>query len=58
MTKRRYSPCVGYCSTTFGDDICKGCKRTWREVDNWNTMTMAEREVVWLRLEAEEDSND
>ncbi|WP_177247088.1 DUF1289 domain-containing protein [Marinospirillum alkaliphilum] len=44
------SPCVGFCSTTFGDPICRGCKRTIREVDQWNTLTGGEQRQVWQRL--------
>ena len=29
-------PCVGICSTTLGDDICRGCGLTAEEVVGWN----------------------
>ena len=29
------TPCVGFCSTNLGDDICMGCGRTLDEVDGW-----------------------
>lgn len=44
------SPCVGVCSTTFGDDVCYGCKRTYREVIQWNTMNDQEKDKVNQRL--------
>lgn len=44
------TPCVGFCSTTFGDPICRGCKRTLEEVDTWNLMTPKQQEAVWQRL--------
>lgn len=44
------SPCVGICSTTFGDDICYGCKRTYLEVIQWNTMNDHEKDKVNQRL--------
>jgi uncharacterized protein len=44
------SPCVGFCSTTFGDPICRGCKRTIREVDQWNTLTTTKQRQIWQRL--------
>lgn len=47
MTK---SPCVGICSTTFGDDICFGCKRTYLEVIQWNTFSDKEKNKVNQRL--------
>ena len=30
------TPCLGICSTTYGDDVCKGCKRFVHEVISWN----------------------
>lgn len=44
------SPCIGACSTTFGDRVCRGCKRFYFEVDRWNRFTSAERYSVWRRL--------
>lgn len=37
-SKLRYSPCIGLCSTVYGDDICRGCKRSSDEVIIWNQM--------------------
>lgn len=44
------SPCVGICSTTFGDDICYGCQRTYLEVIQWNTLTDEEKNCINRRL--------
>jgi predicted Fe-S protein YdhL (DUF1289 family) len=44
---------VARCSTALGDEICRGCGRTFAEVANWVAMSEAEREAVWQRLEAE-----
>ena len=44
------SPCVGVCSTTFGDDICYGCQRTYLEVIQWNTLSDEEKDKVNKRL--------
>lgn len=30
------SPCIGICSTTYGDQVCRGCKRHYDEVISWN----------------------
>lgn len=30
------SPCIGKCTTPLGDDICKGCHRTYKEIIEWN----------------------
>ena len=52
MKKNKAStPCLGICSTTYGDNVCKGCKRFIHEVINWNKYTAIEKEVVNSRLE-------
>ena len=52
MRKNRSStPCIGICSTTFGDDVCKGCKRFSYEITNWGKFSTDERAVVNSRLE-------
>ena len=52
MFKTRSStPCLGICSTTYGDDVCEGCKRFVHEVINWNKYNTKEKEVVNSRLE-------
>ena len=51
MVNRTRTPCVGICSTTYGDDVCRGCKRFSFEVINWNAFKPEERESVWKRLE-------
>ena len=33
--KRSSTPCLGICSTTFGDEVCKGCKRFAHEIVGW-----------------------
>ena len=47
------TPCIAICSTTNGDDICRGCGRTFEEVTNWVIMTDEEKAVVWTRIESE-----
>ena len=52
MHKQRSStPCLGICSTTYGDDVCRGCKRFIHEVINWNSYSNDEKEIVNSRLE-------
>lgn len=46
------SPCIAICTTLY-DEICKGCGRTYIEVAQWGSMTEAEKEVIWARLENE-----
>jgi len=40
--KERYSPspCIGFCSTTYGDDICRGCYREVKEVLQWRELAL------------------
>jgi predicted Fe-S protein YdhL (DUF1289 family) len=45
------TPCVGLCSTVYGDLVCRGCKRFHHEVIHWNGYSEAEKRAVWLRLE-------
>lgn len=47
------SPCAGYCSTSHGDEVCKGCGRTFDEVINWIIYDDAEKAAIWARLEAD-----
>ena len=50
---RPETPCIAICSTAQGDDICRGCGRTFDEISRWIFMDQAERDRVWDRIEAE-----
>ena len=52
MERKVKTPCVGVCSTVFGDQVCRGCKRFQHEVIEWNGYTDIEKEKVWNRLES------
>ena len=45
------TPCVGLCSTVYGDLVCRGCKRFHHEVIQWNGYNEEQKRAVWLRLE-------
>ena len=45
------TPCIGLCSTVYGDLVCRGCKRFHHEVINWNGYDEEAKRAVWLRLE-------
>lgn len=45
------TPCVGICSTTYGDTVCRGCRRYLPEVIDWNRYSAAEKRLIWLRLD-------
>ena len=49
--KRSSTPCLGICSSTFGDEVCKGCKRFAHEIVSWTKYSQEEREIVNDRLE-------
>lgn len=46
------TPCVGVCSTTFGDVVCRGCRRYLHEVIDWNRYSDGEKRLIWQRLDA------
>ena len=50
-SQRIKSPCVGLCSTVYGDLVCRGCKRFHHEVVNWNRYGDEEKRAVLSRLE-------
>ena len=52
MDRKVKTPCVGVCSTVFGDSVCRGCKRFHHEVIEWNGYTDNQKETVWNRLES------
>ncbi|PIP79792.1 MAG: DUF1289 domain-containing protein [Gammaproteobacteria bacterium CG22_combo_CG10-13_8_21_14_all_40_8] len=44
------SPCIGTCSTAAGDDVCKGCLRTFDEVIQWHCLTDEEKIKINQRI--------
>lgn len=47
------TPCIAICSTSQGDALCKGCGRTFDEVQHWPGMTPAEKRSIWRRIALE-----
>lgn len=45
------TPCVGICSTTYGDSVCRGCRRYLHEVIDWNRYDDSEKRLIWQRLD-------
>lgn len=46
------TPCIGICSTTsFGDSICRGCKRFNFEVIGWHRYSEEEKRAVMSRID-------
>ena len=44
------TPCIAICSTSQGDDWCKGCGRSFDEVQHWPALSVAEKRAVWRRI--------
>ena len=47
------APCIAICSTSQGDAVCKGCGRTFEEVQHWPRMTPGEKRSTWRRITQE-----
>ncbi len=47
------TPCIAICSTAQGDTECKGCGRSFAEVQHWLAMTPVEKRWVWARIRSE-----
>ena len=47
------TPCIAICSTSQGDETCKGCGRSFEEVQLWTEMTPGEKRSVWHRITVE-----
>lgn len=41
---------MGICSTTYGDLVCRGCKRFAHEIVSWNSYDAEQKKRVWERL--------
>ncbi|MFG6457746.1 DUF3717 domain-containing protein [Roseateles sp. BYS96W] len=44
------SPCIAICSTAQGDPVCKGCGRSFDEVQHWPSLDPFEKRLVWHRI--------
>lgn len=51
MNQRTKTPCLGMCSTTYGDQVCRGCRRFAHETRDWNRYEDREKLAVLARLE-------
>ncbi|MCE9660975.1 MAG: DUF3717 domain-containing protein [Burkholderiales bacterium] len=47
------APCIAICSTSQGDAICKGCGRSFEEVQHWTSMSPAGKRATWRRITQE-----
>lgn len=44
------TPCIAICSTSQGDEVCKGCGRSFAEVQHWTEMRPVEKRETWRRI--------
>lgn len=44
------TPCIAICSTSQGDEMCKGCGRSFTEVQYWTQMSPVEKRATWRRI--------
>jgi len=47
------APCIAICSTSQGDAICKGCGRSFEEVQHWTEYSPAQKRAAWRRITQE-----
>ena len=47
------TPCIAICSTSQGDEECKGCGRSFEEVQKWTEMAPVQKRATWRRITAE-----
>lgn len=48
------TPCIAICSTSQGDAVCKGCGRTFEEVQEWQALSPAQKRQTWYRINHEQ----
>ena len=47
------TPCIAICSTSQGDGFCKGCGRSFEEVQHWLSYSPVQKRAVWQRITAD-----
>jgi predicted Fe-S protein YdhL (DUF1289 family) len=50
LAQRIPTPCIGVCSTSISDVVCRGCKRFAHEVIDWNAYTPEQKQLIDQRL--------
>ncbi len=50
------TPCIAICSTSQGDELCKGCGRTFQEVQDWPAMSPGDKRRTWRRITLQGDA--
>jgi len=49
------SPCVSVCEMDEATQSCKGCFRTLDEIGVWSILDDAEKQAVWVAIEARQN---
>ena len=44
------TPCIGRCTTSTGDAVCRGCGRNLEQIRDWNTYTNDEKRAIMAQL--------
>lgn len=53
MTQRiKSAPCIGFCSTTYGDLVCRGCYRNLNQVLHWTRLSVDEKQEFYDNIAA------
>lgn len=47
------TPCIAICSTSQGDAFCKGCGRSFEEVQHWTDLHPVQKRAIWRRISQE-----
>lgn len=50
------TPCIAICSTSQGDAVCKGCGRSFDEVQHWPELSPAQKRQTWRRITLQGDA--
>lgn len=51
MTQRiKSSPCIGFCSTTYGDLVCRGCYRNLHQVLHWTRLSLEDKQDFYDKI--------
>ena len=45
------TPCIGICSTIYGDEVCRGCFRHFQDVIDWNTFDSPKKTTILQQLD-------
>lgn len=47
------TPCIAICSTSQGDEVCKGCGRSFTEVQHWLSFSPFAKRATWRRIQSQ-----